>query len=200
MLRLIKTCMKRNRHLIRFTSMVAVLFPTALLSAGCGTKEQEEAIVQKSESVLSASSVVSEDSPVVEDLVSTSVLTISNYVEIEFDGAGFEEMGAGTFDLENASGSTADGDEIKVFATKDLILDQISYVSEEMDGSHLTYIYVDGMLNTKRQIGTGSGTFDLKDSFLAEGEHKVEAVQYDNDQADGRVITYKRKNYTVIPA
>ena len=86
MLRLIKTCMKRNRHLIRFTSMVAVLFPTALLSAGCGTKEQEEAIVQKSESVLSASSVVSEDSPVVEDLVSTSALTISNYVEIEFDG------------------------------------------------------------------------------------------------------------------
>lgn len=67
--------------------------------------------------------------------------------------------------------------------SKDTLLNQIGLSSENFDGSKLSYIYIDGMLNTKEQLGEMSQiTMDLEKDALKNGEHKVEIVQYDNDE------------------
>lgn len=59
-------------------------------------------------------------------------------------------------------------------------------------------IYIYGMLNTKEQLGEMSqNTITLQDNSLREGKHKVEIVQYDNDEQIGTPITYKVVNYEV---
>jgi hypothetical protein len=61
-----------------------------------------------------------------------------------------------------------------------------------------TYIYVDGMLNTKEQLGEMTQTsLTLEKDALKEGTHKVEVVQYENDDLKGKAITYKTASYEI---
>lgn len=54
------------------------------------------------------------------------------------------------------------------------------------------------MLNTKEQLGEMTQTtITLQDNSLKEGKHKVEVVQYDNDEQTGNPITYKAATYEV---
>lgn len=116
----------------------------------------------------------------------------------DFDGSSYSEMGQGSFGIVNQSGSTLEGNDVVVFVDNpktDLI--QIGYESLEMDGSTLTYIYIDGMLNDKVQIGDSQGSLTLAKEWLSEGEHLVEAVQFDGDEPGGEVKTYKPAKYTI---
>lgn len=81
---------------------------------------------------------------------------------------------------------------------EDTLLNQIGLSSENLDGSKLSYIYIDGMLNTKEQLGEMSQvTMTLENDALKNGKHKVEIVQYDNDEQTGNPITYKTVSYEV---
>ena len=116
----------------------------------------------------------------------------------DFDGSSYSDMGDGTFGIINESGSTLAGADVVVYVGNpktDYI--QIGYESHDFNGGALTYIYIDGVLNTKEQLGESQGTLELKKDALEEGTHLVEAVQFEGDDSAGEVKTYKSTEYTV---
>lgn len=109
-----------------------------------------------------------------------------------------KEMGNGSVVLSTAGGTTENGNTPIVFVGQDTLLDQIGLSAENFDGSKLSYVYIDGMLNTKEQLGEMTQTtITLQDNLLKEGKHKVKVVQYDNDEQTGTPITYKVVTYEV---
>lgn len=115
---------------------------------------------------------------------------------VDFSGD-YEDMGDGTMYIACASGTSEDGNVPVLFEAADTILDQIGLDSTGMDGSHLSYIYVDGKETAKEQLADSQVSLDLQGDALKEGTHKVEVVQYDNDEPSGTVITYKASSYEV---
>lgn len=96
--------------------------------------------------------------------------------------------GDGEFHLISSSGTTENDNIPVIFIQNDTILKTIGYFSKNLDGSHLTYIYIDNALNTTLQTSEGQGDISLSDSLLSEGLHEVTVVQYDNDSTDGNII------------
>lgn len=109
----------------------------------------------------------------------------------------YEDMGDGTMYIACASGTSEDGNIPVLFEAADTVLDQIGLDSMGMDGSHLSYIYIDGKETAKEQLAESQISLDLQGDALKEGTHKVEVVQYDNDDPSGTVITYKTAAYEV---
>lgn len=109
-----------------------------------------------------------------------------------------KEIGNGSVVLSTTGGTTENGNTPVVFVGQDTLLEQIGLSAENFDGSKLSYVYIDGMLNTKEQLGEMTQTtITLQDNSLKEGKHKVEVVQYDNDEQTGNPITYKVATYEV---
>lgn len=109
----------------------------------------------------------------------------------------YTDTGAGTMHISTPSGTSEDGNIPVLFVAEEDMLIQIGLDTMEFDGSHLSYIYVDGMLNTKDQLGESQMTLDLSGDALSVGQHDVEVVQYDTDEPDGKIITYKAATYEV---
>lgn len=109
-----------------------------------------------------------------------------------------KELGNGSVILSIPRGTTENENIPVLCIAKDTQLDQIGLDSENFDGSKLSYIYIDGMLNVKEQLGEMSQTtITLQDKALKEGKHKVEIVQYDNNEQTGTPVTYKVVSYEV---
>ena len=116
---------------------------------------------------------------------------------LDFDGSSYAEMGQGTFSIVTQSGSSLEGSIPSIFVQSTTAFTQIGYDCTGADGSHLTYIYIDGMSNQSAQLSEAQGTLSLTGNLLTKGIHKVEFVQYDTDSTDGNVIMYKSSAYEV---
>lgn len=124
--------------------------------------------------------------------------TTKEEAERDFPQGDYSDLGNGKFSIQTEGGDSAEGITPVLFVTENDVLIQIGYCAEEMDGSHLSYIYVDGMENTKEQLGEmAQGVLDLQEDALSKGIHTVEVVQYDTDEPNGNVITYKTCQYEV---
>lgn len=115
-------------------------------------------------------------------------------IEKDFEGE-YSDMGAGEIVISTPSGTSEDGSVPVLFTAKDDLLIDIGLDTYELDGSRLSYIYVDGMEKDKDQLGDAQTSIELKKNDLKPGKHKVELVQYDNDKPDGNVVTYKAAYY-----
>ena len=107
--------------------------------------------------------------------------------------------GEAAFYLINESGSTADDDEIIVYAAPEHDYDMIGLgiSTSGFDGSQLTYIYVDDELLQKDQLSNTSTDIMLTGSALDEGAHTVKAVQYADDSESGDILLEMSEKYTV---
>lgn len=121
----------------------------------------------------------------------------SNESTKDFDGSSYSDTGDGSFLVVTASGNSEGGNVPVIYASPDTMLTQISYKSSGMNGGALSYIYIDGMLSTKEQLADSQGTLDLSGDALTIGTHKVEAVQYENDDTSGNVTVYKSGEFEV---
>ncbi len=115
----------------------------------------------------------------------------------DFDGSSFSDMGSGTFFISTPSGTSQDGNVPVFLKDSGTLMTEVGYSSREMDGTHLTYFYIDGMENDKDQISDTDGSLIVNGDMLSDGTHTVEAVQYDTDEPTGNVITYKSASYEV---
>ena len=109
-----------------------------------------------------------------------------------------EDIGKGRMYLVNESGSTETLDSITIYAAEDLILTQIELDAWDFDGSKLSYIYVDDVLQEKEQLGDTQMTFTLTDDLLKPGTHTVRVFQFDNNEPTGKTITRKTAKYTIV--
>lgn len=111
--------------------------------------------------------------------------------QVDFDGTGLEDTGAGTMYLSSAAGTTEDGNVPEIVADgMDLMQIGINYF--DGDGSACT-VYVDGMENMRLNAGSVQMQLELTGSALEPGTHKVEVVARDGDT----VTIYKSAEYKI---
>lgn len=111
--------------------------------------------------------------------------------EVDFDGTGLEDTGAGTMYLSSAAGTTEDGNVPEIVADgMDLMQIGINYF--DGDGSVCT-VYVDGMENMRLNAGSVQMQLELTGPALEPGTHKVEVVAQDG----GTVTIYKSAEYKI---
>ena len=106
-------------------------------------------------------------------------------------------MGDGTFTLVNQSGNTDGGNVITVYTASDTVMQQIEYDTAGINGGALSYVYIDGMEADKAQVSDAQSSLTLQGDAPTEGTHKVELVQFENDDPSGTVTVYKTASYEV---
>ena len=106
---------------------------------------------------------------------------------------------SGEFYISNESGSTEYGDEIILYASPEHENDitSLGITSYGLDGSILTYIYVDDELNSKEQLADSMSSIYISGDALSEGKHKVKAVQYADNDEGGEILFEKTEEYEV---
>lgn len=162
-----------NKKIITF--IIVGLIGVSLI--GCGSKTSD-----KSESA-STNTVASDTSK-----------TDSQKVDIPKD---IQPIGKGSIFVSTPSGTSENNSVPIIYVSKDTSLTQIGLDANNFDGSKLSYILIDGVINNKKQLGNSQSTLTLKEGSLKVGVHKVEVVQYDNDEITGNVVTYKTASYEV---
>lgn len=161
-------------------SLLAITALTVLAVAGCSNNTDESA---------SNNSSTAESSSVAES-------TAKEEKDMFADQA---EVGEGTLNLAHTSGNTADGDEITIYYDKDTFPTSVAVETADIDGSKLSYIYVDGQLVTDEQLGDSLRDIQLQDTPVAikEGTHNIQLVQYADDKEGGEIVTFKQQPYTL---
>lgn len=110
----------------------------------------------------------------------------------------YKEFGDGKVYVSTDAGSSEDIENPVLYVDKDEdILIQIGFEAWDYDGSHLSFIYIDGMLNTKEQLGDVQMSLDLEGDALTEGIHVVEVVQYEDDDPTKEMTSYHKTSYLV---
>lgn len=123
--------------------------------------------------------------------------TVDTSVERDLPESNYEETGEGIVYISTAGGTSEDGNVPVIYAEKDTILMQIGLNAFDFNGGSLSYIYVDGILLGKEQLSDTQTSIDLSEQQLTTGTHKIEVVQYDNDDTSSDMITYKSMEYDV---
>ena len=108
----------------------------------------------------------------------------------------YSDMGAGTIYITTPGGTSENGEIPVLYVSVDEFFTQVGLNTSDFDGSKLSYIYLDGELSLKEQLSDSQLSIDLSStSQLSEGIHKVEILQFDNDDPTGNVITYKTASF-----
>lgn len=114
----------------------------------------------------------------------------------------YENVGDGSFYLTGDNGSTKDGEEVSIKPDmSSSIYAYLDYGLEDMKGSLPTHIYIDGIEMDLQEVdGNHLGSISLGEDeawALTEGDHKVEAVQFENDDPESKMKFYRSETYTV---
>ena len=141
-----------------------------------------------SESAKSIESVVTENNEEAAD------------IERDLPEGDYQDTGDGRFFIRNASGTTENGDEIVVYPSMDSYpFAYVDYELWDMDGSIQTFVYLDGYEMDRVQAGAGyqSSLMLVEQWEVAEGMHKVEAVQYAGNDPANEMTFYRAAEFKV---
>ena len=161
------------------------------------TDDTKEFTYSKGKISYSASALETTTTVVLEKISDEAVLNIEPSKSAELIPEGnFEDTGNGTIYVSTPGGTSENGAVPILYIAEDEFYTQISLDATDFDGSKLSYIYLDGKLATKEQLADTQMILELKTSEqLSEGTHKVEVLQFDNDETSGNVITYKTTSF-----
>lgn len=109
----------------------------------------------------------------------------------------YEDTGSGEIEIVTSNGSSADGIVPVLYVEGDTLVSQIGLNAWELDGLHLSFIYIDGYLNDKQQLADSQITLDLNADNLSEGIHSVAVVQYKDDTPESEMLLYKAAEYEI---
>lgn len=132
--------------------------------------------------------------------VGCSEQVVENRVEVEkVIPSGLEtDIGSGSVIVITRVSNSENGSIPIIYIDEKKGLGQLGLSSKNFDDSRLSYIYIDGKLNTIEKLGESSSvTLTICDDDLKEGNHKIEVVQFDNEKTSGTPITYKKCDYEI---
>ena len=110
----------------------------------------------------------------------------------DFDGSKQSEVGEGEVILCTAAGTSENGNVPKMTISKDTQLTQVEVDTKGLDGSTVTYIYVDGIEAQKGNMGDSQQSVTLQGDALKAGTHTIEVVQFKGDDTKGGVVFYRK--------
>lgn len=108
-----------------------------------------------------------------------------------------EKIGEGNFYVSTPSGTSENDNAPFFYAGKDEIIIQLGFYYEGLDGSKLSYIYIDDKLLEKEQLGDGATSLNLEKDNLKAGQHIVTVKQYDNNEESGNVTFQQSARYEI---
>ena len=117
---------------------------------------------------------------------STGIVEISPLI-----GSYKEIVGDAGFSLMGESGGSSGG---RVYITVEHE-SRMDYEAKGFDDTLLTYVYIDGVLNGTYQMGTGSGELILNEENLKYCVHKVDLIQYAENDKSGEIVLCKKCRY-----
>lgn len=162
---------------------------------GCGN-----ASTSSTSSNLSTTLAGSTTSELATSIASESVSSESNAASgySSIPSGTFSDTGSGKITLYTAGGNSENGNIPVIYAGAEDTLIQLSLGSRDFDGSKLSFIYIDGKLVDKEQLSEYSEVnVNLIEFMLNPGTHKVEVMQFDNDDTSTQPITYKTESYEI---
>lgn len=131
----------------------------------------------------------------IEEPVETIISETVN--SVDFDGSSCTDTGKGQFYIQSPSGSSENGADVFFYYDDKVLMESLGFSASDFDGSKITYIYVDGIEARTGQLSDTQGSIELSGDMLSIGSHKVEAVQFSENNPENNVITYKSCIYEV---
>lgn len=166
-----------------FSLIIAALLVVVNL-VGCGTQKSSNSIKNSANSVKNKV----ENAP---KQAQNDVMKIPKNLEAD--------MGNGNFFISTSSGTSKNGSAPIIYTKNNSSsgTQNIQINTSSFNGNNMSYVFVDGILNTKKQLSNSKSNVDLKGTDLKEGKHRVDIVQFNGNNADGKVITHKSAYYEV---
>lgn len=130
-----------------------------------------------------------------ETVSETETEAVSN--DKDLPGGNYSEMGEGSVYIACASGTSEDGNIPVIYTEPDQVLIQIGLNAFDFNGAALSFIYIDSIETSKEQLANSQISLNLQDKQLEVGIHKVEVVQYTDDDPASDMITYKTMSYEI---
>ncbi|MDA2211719.1 hypothetical protein [Bacillus cereus] len=152
---------------------------SVLLLVGCGApQEKEDAQSNQEEQVVNASD---------ENMV------------VFPEGA--MSIGEGKVKVITPDGTSENGNIPTVFIKKDTLIQQVELELSNFQSDKETFVFVDQMYTDKHQVtSTTQTTVQLKEKTLETGSHTITAVQYENNDPKGKVISFNQATFETKPA
>lgn len=108
-----------------------------------------------------------------------------------------EVIGEGSVYIATPSGTSEDGN-IPVIFPDGASEYQIGLNAWDMDGSRLSYIYVDGNVTDSLQLACTQTSIMISGNALDVGTHLVEVIQYNGEPEDGDIVFYSTSSYEIM--
>ncbi|MEC1966190.1 hypothetical protein P9G36_04080 [Bacillus cereus] len=152
---------------------------SVLLLVGCGApQEKEDAQSKQEEQVVNASD---------ENMVVFPEGAIS--------------IGEGKVKVITPDGTSENGNIPTVFIKKDTLIQQVELELSNFQSDKEIFIFVDQMYTDRHQVtSTTQTTVQLKEKTLETGSHTITAVQYENNDPKGKVISFNQATFETKPA
>ena len=109
-----------------------------------------------------------------------------------------QDIGTGSIVLSTPGGTSENGNVPKILEDSDTQFDSIGLNVNDFDRNHFSFVYINGVLNTKDQYGDTQTEITLSGDLLKAGTYTLSVVQYDGDAEGGEIITYKEATYEVV--
>lgn len=94
------------------------------------------------------------------------------------------------------AGTSENGNIPTVFIKKDAIIQQVEIELSDFQEDKEIFLYVDEMFEDRHRVGKFTETtVSLKNETLEEGVHTVTAVQFENDDPSGQVISFAEAKF-----
>ena len=109
----------------------------------------------------------------------------------------YEEKGTGTVYVSGTNETSEDSNIPVVYSGAGSWPLLIGLYARDLNGGELSFIYIDGILNSKVQLSNKEAFLSLSGNAKATGIHTVEVVQYENDDPDSAMTVYRSMQYEV---
>lgn len=110
-------------------------------------------------------------------------------------------IGEGKVKVITPDGTSENGNIPTVFIKKDTLIQQVELELANFQNDKETFIFVDQVYADKHQVtSTTQTTVRLKEKTLETGSHTITAVQFENNDPKGKVMSFNQATFETKPA
>ncbi|WP_212936380.1 hypothetical protein [Bacillus hominis] len=110
-------------------------------------------------------------------------------------------IGEGKVKITTPDGTSENGNIPTVFIKKDTLIQQVELELSNFQNDKETFVFVDQIFADKHQVtSTTQTTVQLKEKMLETGSHTITAVQFENNDPKGKVISFNQATFETKPA
>ncbi|KFN01996.1 hypothetical protein D0U04_12420 [Bacillus clarus] len=114
---------------------------------------------------------------------------------------GAQPIGEGKIKVITPDGTSENGNIPTVFIKKDTLIQQVELELSNFQNDKETFVFVDQIFADKHQVtSTTQTTAQLKEKMLETGGHTITAVQFENNDPKGKVISFNQAKFETKPA